>query len=178
MLWKQNQPDILSSGVISLTPDRVQDNFAGVLQTSFFDFLRDKGPQREAARRILADMAYLEAQGFAMRLRLVPPEGYRERTVECFHADGILDDRKAVFERALCCYLGAGTKFIANESVQALAQNSQIYIPVAHALVERFSAGDIWRHASLYMKDVPPFIHRAPDPGHMRMILVARRPAL
>lgn len=178
ILWKQNQPDNPSGGVISLTPDRVQDGLAGVLQASFFDFLRDKGPQREAARRILADMAYLEAHGFAMRLRLIPQEGYRQRGVESFHADGILDDRTAVFERALCCYLGAGTEFIANESATSSAPDPQTYIPRAGAVVERFSAGDFWRHAPLYMKDVPPFIHRAPDPGHFRMLLVARRPVL
>ncbi len=138
----------------------------------------------DAAAVIAADMRSFSAQNVAnVLVRLIRAGGYGNKRsmsgkIHNFHEDGVVYP----FGRGLCVYNGPGTEFLRNED--ALREGgSDIFQPRPGARLFTMAQGALWRqaghnpdlHEQRY-RHIPPFIHRAPQPGEKdppRLILVA-----
>ncbi|MBI2234720.1 MAG: hypothetical protein HYU57_07040 [Micavibrio aeruginosavorus] len=148
---------------------RLQDYLRDIIKPpSFLKEIFITEAEKTAARQVLKDMEDMQAGGYKCYLRLVSPRGYKAN-VENFHIDGP-PDTYASYDRALCCYAGPTTEYLNNEDAASNGRGG--YNPLDDSQVMRFQNGELWKHATRNMKDVLPFIHRAPKgDGDVRMLL-------
>lgn len=148
---------------------RLQDYLHDIINPpSFLKKIFIAEAEQAAARLVLTDMEDMQAEGYTCCLRLVSPRGYKAN-VENFHVDGPADTY-ASHDRALCCYAGPTTEYLNNEDAAGNGRGG--YKPLDDSRVMRFQNGELWKHATRNMKDVLPFIHRAPKgDGNVRMLL-------